>query len=202
MPLGNPSGPGVILAFIRTWTIAASISAATNCGGLSSASCGVTTSAGSWRNWSMFGGAYGDTRMPNWPQQTLHPLARDRLTGPASEQGGMLWGRQPFCPHFSSATGVCGWCDYTLPLFRILGLTGILAATVCLPVRPARVVFFLFRCWVANGKHGRGWRGLALSAGWWWLWTASAAPALSLSCGALSERQKQLPGPIRLCFSA
>ncbi len=34
---------------------------------------------------------------------TLHPLARDRHYGPASGQrGGTLWGRQPFCPHFSS----------------------------------------------------------------------------------------------------
>ncbi len=35
--------------------------------------------------------------------QTRHPLARDCHIGPASWQGGTLWGMQPFCPHFSSA---------------------------------------------------------------------------------------------------
>ncbi len=48
--------------------------------------------------------------------QTPHHLAQDRLTGPASKQGGTLWGKHLFCPHFSTATGVCGWCNYTLPL--------------------------------------------------------------------------------------
>ncbi len=60
-----------------------------------------------------------------------------------------------FLPHFSSATGVCKWCDYTLPIFRILDLAG-LAASRCLRVRPACIVFFLFLCWVANGKQGGG----------------------------------------------
>ncbi len=104
---------------------------------------------------SMFGRVYGDVRMPNWPPQTPHPLAQDRLIGFALEQGGILLGKQPFCPHFSSATGVCGCYDYTLPLFRILGLAGIFAASGCLRVRPAWIVFFFFFCsWVANGKHG------------------------------------------------
>ncbi len=40
------------------------------------------------------------------PPLTPHPLARDRHYGPASvrTKGGTLWGRQPFFPHFSSAT--------------------------------------------------------------------------------------------------
>ncbi len=43
---------------------------------------------------------------------TPHPLARDRPTGLRRDKRGTLWGRQPFCPHFSSATQVCGRCDY------------------------------------------------------------------------------------------
>ncbi len=39
-----------------------------------------------------------------------------------------------------------------------------------------------------------GWRGPALGARWRQLWAAPAAPALSPSCGALSERQKWPPG--------
>ncbi len=150
----------------------------------------------------MFGGAYGDARMPNWPHRHHTPLPGIATSGLHRDKGRMLWGRQPFCPHFSSATWVCGWCDYTLPLFRILWLGGKLAAR-CLQSRPAWIVFFCFRCWVADGKNGRGeWRGLALDAGWRRLWATSAALALSSSCGTLSEWQKRPPGPIHLHFSA
>ncbi len=141
--------------------------------------------------------------MPNWPHRYHTPLPGIASSGLCRNKGGMLKGRQPFCPHFSSGTGVCRWCDYTLPLFRILGLAGILAASGYLRVRPAWIVFFLFHCWVANGKHGgRGrWRGPSLIAGWRWLWVASATFALSSSCDALSKRQKQPPGIIGLLFS-
>ncbi len=74
--------------------------------------------------------------------QMPHPLTQDRLTVHASEQG--EW---TFLPHFSSATGVCGWCDYTLPLFRILGLAGILAASGCLRVRPAWIDLLSIDTW-------------------------------------------------------
>ncbi len=40
--------------------------------------------------YSMFGGAYGDARMPNWPPP--HPLAQDRHYGPASKQMGECFG--------------------------------------------------------------------------------------------------------------
>ncbi len=77
----------------------------------------------------MFGRAYGDARTPNWLHRHLTPLPGIASMGLRRNKGETLWGRQPFCPHFSSTTGVCGWCDCTLPLFRILGLTSILAAS-------------------------------------------------------------------------
>ncbi len=52
---------------------------------------------------------------------TPHPLPRIATTSLRRDKGGTLWGRQPFCPHFSSASQVCGWCDYTLPSFRNSG---------------------------------------------------------------------------------
>ncbi len=67
----------------------------------------------------------------------------------------MLWGRESFCPHFSSATEVRGWCDYTVPLFRILGL-GVILAARCLWSRPAWTFFFFLPCSVDNSKHGGG----------------------------------------------
>ncbi len=106
--------------------------------------------------YSMFGGAYSDACMPSWSHRHDTPLPRIASLGLCRNKGGMLRGRQSFCPNFSSATGVCGWCDYTLPQFRILGFAGILAASGCFRVRPAWIVFFLFCCWVANGKHKGG----------------------------------------------
>ncbi len=84
--------------------------------------------------------------------------------------------------------------------FGISGLDGELAAG-CLRSGLAWIVF-CFRCWVADGKKRGGWQGPALGAGWQRLWAAPAAPALSPSCGTLSERQKRPPGPILLRFSA
>ncbi len=97
----------------------------------------------------MFGGAYGNARMPNWPHKAPHPLAMDRLTEPVLEQRANTLMQTTF----SSASGVCGWCNSPLLLFRILDFAGPLAASGCLGVRPAWIIFFLFRCWVANGKH-------------------------------------------------
>ncbi len=60
---------------------------------------------------------------PGWPQRAC-----------VETKWGTLWGRPPFCPHFSSATQVCGWCDYISLCFginqdlRISGLDGKLAA--------------------------------------------------------------------------
>ncbi len=134
---------------------------------------------------------------------TPHPLAWDLHYGPALLQRGRTpWGRQPCCPHFSSATQVCGWCDYTLPSFGInqdLGISdlgGKLAAR-CLRSRSAWIVF-CFRCCVADGKTVGVWRGPALGAGWQRLWPTPAAPTLSPSCVALSEQQKRPPGPVLL----
>ncbi len=107
-------------------------------------------------------------------------------------KGGTFWGRQPFCPHFSSATQ-CADGATTLSLrfgidqdLRISGLDGTLAAG-CLRSGPAWIIF-CFRCWVADGKNDGGWQGLALGAGWQRLWAAPAASALSPSCGALTLR--------------
>ncbi len=101
---------------------------------------------------SMFGGAYGDTRMPNWPHRHRTPLPGIATSVLRHDKERALWGRQHFCPHFSSATKVCGWCDYTLPLFSTLGL-GRKFAAGCLRSRPAWIVFLCFHCWVADGKH-------------------------------------------------
>ncbi len=54
--------------------------------------------------WSMFGGVYGDAHMPNWPQRHRTPLPGIATSGLRRDKGGTLWGRQPFCPHFSFAT--------------------------------------------------------------------------------------------------
>ncbi len=116
---------------------------------------------------SMFGRASGGAHTPDWPRRHRIPLLGIIMSGLRHGKKRMLWGRQLFCPHFFSATQVCGWCDYTLPLFRILGL-GVVLAARCLQSRPAWIIFF-FRCWVANGKEVAWW-GLALGAGSWRLW--------------------------------
>ncbi len=52
------------------------------------------------------------------PTDTAPPRPGSPLRACVGTKGGTLWGRQPFCPHFSSATQVCVRCDYTLPSFR------------------------------------------------------------------------------------
>ncbi len=81
-----------------------------------------------------------------------HPLPGIAILSLHYGKGNAL-GQATFLPHFSSATQVCGWCDYTLPSFRdlrISGLGGELAAG-CLWSRPAWIVF-CFRCWVTDAK--------------------------------------------------
>ncbi len=154
----------------------------------------------------MFGGAYGDARMPNWLHWHRTPLPGIATTGLCWDKGGTLWGRQPFCPHFSSATQVCGRCDYIPPSFRDWSGSRDLRPRWWIGCRMSpkwtgldRLLLPLLRCW--RQKQG-GWRGPALGAGWRRLWATPAPPALSPSCGALLERQKRPPGPILLCFSA
>ncbi len=89
----------------------------------------------------LLGGAYGDARMPNWPHSHHIPLPGIASLDLHRNKGGMLWGKQPFCPHFSSATEMCWWCNNTLPLFRILG-SGVILASRCLWSRPTRIIFF------------------------------------------------------------
>ncbi len=48
-------------------------------------------------------GPYGDACVPNWLHKQHTSCSQGRLTGPALEQGGPLWGRQPFGPYFSIA---------------------------------------------------------------------------------------------------
>ncbi len=134
---------------------------------------------------------------------TAPPCPGSPLRACVGTKGGTLCGRQPFCPHFSSATQVCGRCDYTLPSFRDWSGSWDLRPRWWIGCRMSpkwtgldRLLLPLLGCWCQKQE---GWRGLALGAGWWRLW---AAPALAPSCGALSERQKWPPGPILLRFSA
>ncbi len=46
------------------------------------------------------------------PTDTAPPCPGSPLRACIGTKEGTLWGRQPFCPHFSSATQVCGQCDY------------------------------------------------------------------------------------------
>ncbi len=134
----------------------------------------------------MFGGAYGDARMPNWSHWHRTPLPRIATTGLCQDKGGNALGQTTFLSHFSSATQVCGWCDYTLPSFRDQsgsqdsGLDGKLAAG-CLQSGPTWIVF-CFRCWITDGKNGGG---MARSGIGCWVVAAMGAPAapvLSPSC--------------------
>ncbi len=148
----------------------------------------------------MFSEAYGAARMSNWPHRHRTPLPRIASPGLRRNNGWPLWGRQPFCPHFSSATEVCGWCDYTLPLFRIFGL-GVILTARCLWSRPAWIVFFFLRCWVASGRHGRGMARSVIGC-----WVAAAMGRLSRSCDISILRRivsatKTGLGPILLLFS-
>ncbi len=139
--------------------------------------------------------------MPNWPHWHCTPLPGIATTGLRRDKGGNALGQATFLPPFllcySSVRTVRLHSPFISGSIRISGLGGKLAAG-CLQSGQAWIVF-CFHCWVADSKNRGGWRGPALVAGWWRLW---AAPALSPSCGALSERQKQSPGPILLHFSA
>ncbi len=99
----------------------------------------------------MFGGA----RTPDWPHRHHTPLPGIASSGLRWNKEGTLWSRQPFCPHFSSATEAWGWCDYTLPLFRIPGL-GVILAARCLPSRPAWIVFFFLHAGLLMANVGWG----------------------------------------------
>ncbi len=123
---------------------------------------------------------------------TPHPLARDRHYRPASgqrgerfEAGNLSAPISPLllkCVDSTTTLSLCFGIDQDL---RISGLDGKLAAG-CLRSGLAWIVF-CFHCWVADCKNR------ALGAGWRRLWAIPVAPALSPSCGALSERQKRPP---------
>ncbi len=159
-----------------------------------------------WRTCSMFGGGpYGDAHMPNWPHWHRTPLPGIATTGLRRDKGGSTLGQAtclpPFLLCYLSVRTVRLHSPFISGPIRISGLYGELVAG-CLRSGPAWIVF-CFCCWVADGKNGGGkWRGTALGDRWRRLWAAPAAPALSPSCGALSERQKRPPGPILLRFSA
>ncbi len=136
------------------------------------------------------------------PTDTAPSCPGSPLRAYVETKGGTLWDRQlsaPISPLLLKCADGATTLSFSFGInqdLRISGLDGKLAAG-CLRSRPAWIVF-CFHCWVADAKWGR-WRDLALGAGWQWL---CAAPALSSSCGALSERQKQPPGSILLRFSA
>ncbi len=69
----------------------------------------------------MFGGAYGDACMPNWPHWHRTPLPGIATTGLRRDKGGMLWGRQPFCPHSRLAirNDIGSHCDTLLLLSAV-----------------------------------------------------------------------------------
>ncbi len=126
--------------------------------------------------------------------QTQHPLARDRLTKPASKQGGTLWSRQLCCPHFSTA--YC-WRVRTVRShspFLDRRLRWMVAR--CHLSWPAWIVFCFFRCWIANGKHGGEMARSGIGC-----WVAAIghlchSHAFSPYCDALSKQLRQPSGPI------
>ncbi len=148
----------------------------------------------------MFGGAYGNARMPNWLHWHRTPcpgLPQWACIETKGERFRVATFLPPFLLCYSKVRTVRLHSPFILGSIRISGLDGKLTAG-CLRSGPAWIVF-CFHYWVTDGKNG----GMARSGiGCWWLWAAPAAPALSPSWGTLSEPQKRPPGPILLCFSA
>ncbi len=64
------------------------------------------------------GEAYSDARMPNWPHRFCTP-AQDQITGPASEQGGFFEAGNLSALISPLLTGMCEWCNYTLPFLDL-----------------------------------------------------------------------------------
>ncbi len=120
-------------------------------------------------------------------------FAWDGFTRPVLEQGRMLWGRQPFCPHFSTAYLLVRlhssiWIHgYGVIGCQMLMLTSL---DICY--------------WVANVQHrgGCGRWDLTLDAGWQWLLTTSATPIVTSCCGTLLKRQRSPSAPILRRFLA
>ncbi len=118
------------------------------------------------------------------PTDTAPTCPGSPLRACVGTKGGTLWGRQPFCPNFSSATQMCGRCNYTLPSFWDRSGSRDLRPRWCgCRMSPKwtsldRLLLPLLGCWWQ--KLG-GWRGPALGAGWRRLWAAPAAPVLSPS---------------------
>ncbi len=95
--------------------------------------------------------------------QTPHPLRIAPSGLLRNNEGESIEAGNLSAPLFSSATGVCGWCDHTIPLFRILGLASILAASGCFRGdQPGSS----FPCWVVNDQHeGMARSGIRLGGG-------------------------------------
>ncbi len=97
----------------------------------------------------MFGRAYGDARMPNWPHWHRTPLPGIVTTGLRRDKGGNVLGQatflSPFLLCYSSVWMVRLHSPFISGSIRISGLDGELAAG-CLRSGPARIVF-CFRCW-------------------------------------------------------
>ncbi len=90
----------------------------------------------------MFGGAYGDACMPNWPHRHRTPLPGVASPGLRRNKGECFEAGYLSAP-ISILLLECVDGATILPLRRILSLAGILAASECLRVRPAWIVFFL-----------------------------------------------------------
>ncbi len=89
------------------------------------------------------------------PTDTAPPCSGSPQWTCVGTKGGMLCGRQTFCPHFySSVRMVRLHSPFVLGSIRISGLDGKLAVG-CLRSGPAWIVF-CFRCWVADGKKRGG----------------------------------------------
>ncbi len=103
----------------------------------------------------MFGGAYGDTRMPNWPHWHHTPLPGIATTGLLRDKGGNALGQATFLPPFllcySNVRIVRLHSPFVSGSIRISGLDGELAAR-CLRSGLAWIVF-CFHCWVADSKN-------------------------------------------------